>query len=123
MKTVFSLNGYVADALQNWNSKIDLEQVSNAIQSTIGRFELIESKGGIKGASEKKEDVRSREAFAYSYKGEKTTPAQFFVWHTKVGLAAEKVEKLGCTLLVAEIPPKFHDWLRNFCPDKQPVVA
>ena len=113
MKTSFSLNALVASALPQSTDKSKLAQ---AVESYLNAMKAVEEKairGGLREIK-KSNDARLTETTQTTFAGEKNIVSDFLQYHDRVVSLSTKAEKLGCVLNVAEIPPRFANWLGKF---------
>jgi len=62
----------------------------------------------------KSNDARLTETTQTTFAGERNIVSDFLQWHDRVQSLSAKAEKIGCVLNVAEIPPRFANWLAKF---------
>ena len=113
MKTQFVLNSLVATALPKTTDKSKLSQ---AVEAYINSMKPIEEKASRSGLREvkKSNDARLVETTQTTFTGERNIVSDFLQYHDRIVSLNGKAEKLGCVLNVAEIPPRFANWLAKF---------
>ena len=121
MKTQFILNSLVATALPKTTDKGKLSQ---AVEAYINSMKPVEEKASRSGLREvkKSNDARLVETTQTTFAGERNIVSDFVQWHDRVQSLSAKAEKIGCVLNVAEIPPRFANWLAKF-QTKEPAKA
>src|ERR1041384_4747015 len=121
MKTQFVLNSLVATALPK---NTDKSKLSQAVEAYINSMKPIEEKASRSGLREvkKSNDARLVETTQTTFTGERNIVSDFLQWHDRVQSLSAKAEKIGCVLNVAEIPPRFANWLAKF-QTKEPAKA
>jgi hypothetical protein len=113
MKTQFSLNTLVATALPKTTDKSKLSQAVEAYINSMKPIEEKATRGGLREVK-KSNDARLTETTQTTFAGERNIVSDFLQWHDRVQSLSAKAEKVGCVLNVAEIPPRFANWLAKF---------
>jgi type II secretory pathway pseudopilin PulG len=126
MKTTFNLNALVASALPQSTDKSKLTQAVEAYLNAMKAVEEKAIRGGLREIK-KTNDARLTETTQTTFAGERNIVSDFLQYHDRVVSLSTKAEKLGCVLNVAEIPPRFANWLGKFAkaeakaPENKPV--
>jgi hypothetical protein len=113
MKTQFVLNTLVATALPKTTDKSKLSQAVEAYVNSMKPIEEKATRGGLREVK-KSNDARLTETTQTTFAGERNIVSDFLQWHDRVVSLSSKAEKVGCILNVAEIPPRFANWLAKF---------
>ena len=113
MKTQFVLNSLVATALPKTTDKSKLSQAVEAYINSMKPIEEKATRGGLREVK-KSNDARLTETTQTTFAGERNIVSDFLQWHDRVQSLSAKAEKIGCVLNVAEIPPRFANWLAKF---------
>src|SRR6185436_8404663 len=113
MKTQFIVNTLVASALPKSTDKSRLSQAVEAYINSMKPIEEKASRGGLREVK-KSNDARLVETTQTTFAGERNIVSDFLQWHDRVVSLSGKAEKVGCVVNVAEVPPRFANWLAKF---------
>lgn len=114
MKTSFVLSAIVLAAITNRDKTTNIAKLTQAVESNLNAFKVVGERSEITKAKADDSLTSVTERGEVDYTGKTDIVSRFFVWHTEVVKFARKGEKLGCVAMVAEIPPRFNEWLDRF---------
>lgn len=98
------------------NSGVSTVKVVHAVNAALGELERKSSDDKLGAGSLNKLEYKVTNTITEKYKGAKTTPLIFDVWHGKVE-ACYKVANFDCI----DLPPLFSEWLSKMTIETPPA--